>query len=87
MVRTIYIVRGESGRFDEWVDWFVRAFADKTKARTFAAKARRRALALTKEVDSKSLTALRARNKYDPNMQPYGNEAPTYHVGEIELEE
>ena len=36
-MRTVYIVEGSSGMYDEFSTWLVRAFASEKKAKTFAA--------------------------------------------------
>lgn len=37
----IYLVRGESGEYDSWVSWNVKAFASSRKANAFARKLRK----------------------------------------------
>ena len=84
MTRTIYVVYGATGTYDDARDWPVIAFTDQDRATNYADNATMMALRLLKQYDWHSIPA--GANNFDLEMQADSN-GTSYSVASIELEE
>jgi hypothetical protein len=84
MAKTIYLVTGSCGEYDDKQEWNVKAFVSKDKAEERVQKAGERA---TEILVSRKNFWDEIENEWDPKMQIVGGEPPDYEIEEIELEE
>lgn len=82
-MRTIYVVMGDAGAYDNHVEWPVRAFTNKMKAEDFCDDVYERNRQLVKEYGNQWIVP-DGSNELDPNG--YLDDT-TYSVLEIYLEE
>ena len=93
-MKTIYIVFGEWGVYDDHKSWIVKAFTDKNAAKALVNNAESREYQIKKEYGIDSLNynfheMNVAENIYDPLAQPNRviGEQTTYYLEECELDD
>jgi hypothetical protein len=87
-MQKIYLVMGQTGEYEAYSNWTVRAFLDKRKAEELLAKASKRA----KKIHSMMLKAMHEgrtvpdfKSQYDPNIYMWYN-GTFYFIVEVPLE-
>jgi hypothetical protein len=85
--KMVYLVRGHSGKYPEdSVDWNVKVFPTKKRAKNCAEKAETRGEEITRSCKKTGVISCR-KNEYDPRMQISDGDAPSYTVESVEMED
>ena len=84
----IYLVKGESGKYDDFDDWNVKASQDKEKAKQFRKDCLKEGKRLAKECVKLNIyfCDLETQSKYDSKLHGDIEEFINYIIEEIELE-
>ena len=80
----IYIVTGETGKYDDFTQWDVISYIDKKKAEEHAINATNEALSIYKQHKERIFSIPHGLNKYDLDMR-IDNNGVIYFVRELEL--